>query len=169
MDIPEESLAGNFHSAYLEGPFRNCTRCGETLVDFDDGYHIGKVFDRGECIFEHALCHSCHQALINEMSDESRQRLLAFHEERLKLNFGLERCGTCGVRRDGVCSSEYAIGGLFRGMGLLHAMMICGACQEEMSHLLSKKTREVWERYINENFPGLPADALPDPSRLVFV
>lgn len=167
MDFQERPIPERFHSEYLEGPFRTCTRCGESLEAFEDGYHIGKVFNGEECVFEHALCHPCHQSLLEQMSVESRRRLVAFNEERLRLNLGLERCATCGTAIGEGC--EHSVGGLFCGEFMLHGLAVCGACSEESSRLLSKETRDVWDRYVGENFPGLPADALPDPGRLVMV
>ena len=34
---------------------------------------------------------------------------------------------------------------------------------EEMNALVSEKTRRGWDRFVEENFPGVPADFEPMP------
>ena len=160
--IPEE-----FYSDYEERPFVTCTRCGERLQDFEDGYQVAKMYRRGEAIFEYAMCHPCHVNMMDEVSEESRDRLEAFQAEHLQLNLGRQFCAVCGVSKDDIPDQEYSLAGIFEGLALVHSLTICGGCTEHMNSLLSQATRDVWRDFINDNFPGVPADALPDPDKVL--
>ncbi|HEY1050928.1 MAG TPA: hypothetical protein VGE39_14260, partial [Prosthecobacter sp.] len=46
---------------------------------------------------------------------------------------------------------------------LLHSVMICGKCGDGVQSIISKKTRDTWRRFVDENFPGPPTDSLPEP------
>ena len=47
--------------------------------------------------------------------------------------------------------------------------MICGGCRREMLSLLSKQTREVWMRFVNENLAGSPSGTVTPVSPLELV
>lgn len=154
-DIPVE-----FHSAYEERPFQSCTRCGEMLAEITDGYQILKLYRNREAIYEYALCHPCHAGLVEQFSAESRQRLEEFHRQRVSLNLGRWKCAVCGNARGEDGEREFSITGACQGHRLIHDLMICGACRREMQSLLSTHTRGVWDRFVEENLPGVPADSL---------
>ena len=59
--IPEE-----MYSEYESRPFKTCTRCGETLFDFREGFRISKVYRKGEVLFEYALCAPCFLGILEE-------------------------------------------------------------------------------------------------------
>ena len=166
-DDSDHLIPSEFYSEYEERPFRSCTRCGESLKEFEDGYQVGKVYRRGETIFEYALCHPCHVNMMDEVSAESRERLEAFQTEHLQLNLGRQFCGVCGISRSDIPDQEYSLAGIFEGIALVHSLTICGSCTEHMNSLLSQKTRDVWRDFINDNFPGVPADAMPDPNKVL--
>ena len=96
-NLPSENIPEELHSEYEERPFRNCTRCGETLLDYENGYHVAKIFKSSETIFEYALCFSCHAGLISEFSEDSKRSLGEYYSERMKLGLGLFGCGLCGL------------------------------------------------------------------------
>ena len=83
-----EKIPFELYSEYEDRPFHTCTRCGETLMDYDEGYQIAKIFKNGEAIFEYALCFSCHSEMISEFSSESRQALEDFYRENMNPNVG---------------------------------------------------------------------------------
>lgn len=158
--IPRE-----LHSEYEERPFRSCTRCGESLHDYAGGYRISKVFRAGEVIFEYALCFDCLDNLMRESSTESIQRLTRFQNERHRPGVeGIHECALCATRREETAAREFALVAACQGTGLLQAHLICQDCMEEMSNLVSEKTRNEWNRFVDENFPGVPADFLPEPA-----
>ena len=151
------------HSEYLEGPFRSCTRCGESLGDFEGGFQISKAFKRGECVFEYALCDHCRTALMEEFSEKSKSNLMRFQNEEVRFEHGLDGCAVCGVARDESPQQEFVLTGVCDGSSLLHSLMICGKCGERTQEMLSKPTKDTWRRFRSENFPGPPAGVLPEP------
>ena len=59
---------------------------------------------------------------------------------------------------------RYSLAGLCQDAQLVAQMtpisrtplMICSDCEEGMSHLVSKKTRDAWDRFVDEHFDGPP-------------
>lgn len=160
-EIPRE-----FHSEYEDRPFQSCNRCGEMLAEIEGGYQIFKLYRGGEPIYEYALCHPCHAGVVREFSEDSRRRLEAFHAQRVSLNLGRWKCAVCGNARGEEGAEEYSITGACQGRRLVHELMICGACRQEMQSVLSPHTREVWDRFVEENLPGVPAGSIT-PGELV--
>lgn len=158
--IPRE-----LYSEYEERPFLCCTRCGETLADFEEGFKISKVIKNGEVIFEYALCFHCLERMMEESSEESRERLMKFQNERMREGIsGFDECALCENTREALASPEYALVAGCQGDSVLESHLICIHCMEEMSELVSKKTRDSWNRFVEENFPGVPADFIPAPT-----
>lgn len=149
------------HSFYEDRPFTICTRCGESLVHFEQGYVLNKVFKAGECLVEYAICHPCHERMVLEYSTESKQALQKYHDEHFRDLDSLDTCGFCG--RPGAEGDEFSIGGVCRGEAMHHAIRICHPCGEKIQGLISEQTRDVWRRFREENMPGPPADILPVP------
>lgn len=156
--IPEE-----LYSEYEERPFRCCTRCGEGLHDFQDGYKVSKVVKNGEVIFEYALCYHCMERMMEESSEESQKRLMEFQNERLREVEGTEECALCDRTRLDLDPPEFALVGGCLGLKLIESHLICIHCMEEMSELVSEQTRNQWNRFVEENFPGVPSDFVPTP------
>ena len=154
--IPEE-----FYSAYEDRPFRSCTRCGESLTDFREGYQVAKVMKGGEAIFEYALCGPCHLGLLEEFSEESRKALESFYSKNMTPGLGADICGLCQKPKDELQGEEYALGAACLGEGMLEAFMVCAPCLERANALVSKKTQGIWDQFIEDNFPGVAADCLP--------
>ncbi len=163
-----ESIPSILHSFYEDRPFRVCTRCGESLADFEEGYRVSKNFKKGEVILEYALCLPCLQRMLEESSEESKGRLARFQQERLRENVsGFEDCAFCETTRADARGEEYGIAGVCCGDRLLDSALICIDCIEEMHELLSEETRDVWKRFREENFPGVPADFEPFPGETI--
>lgn len=157
--IPE-----SLHSFYEDRPFKTCTRCGEGLVDFEEGYRVSKVVRRGEVIFEYALCAPCLRRMMDEASEESKKALMEFQTSRFRHVSGFDECALCDSQWPEVEPKEYGLVGICVGEGLAESNLICGSCMEAMSECLSEKTRRSWDRFVEENFPGVPADFEPVPS-----
>ena len=156
-----ETIPRLLHSEYEERPFKSCTRCGESLVDFEEGFRVSKVYNRGECIFEYALCGPCFVGMMDEASEESKQKLAEFHNEHFRDISSLDECGLCENTRDG--ATEFGLVGICHGEGLHHSNMICEDCMMKQAELVSKQTRDVWDKFKDENFPGVPTDWEPMP------
>jgi len=158
--IPRE-----LYSEYEDRPFRCCTRCGEGLQDYENGYKVSKVFKDGEVIFEYALCFDCLDRMMEESSEESIQRLADFQNERIRPDVeGTYECALCESNRDTMRRQEFALVAACQALNLLESHLICIDCMEEMSSLVSEKTRNEWNRFVEENFPGVPADFMPTPT-----
>jgi hypothetical protein len=158
MPARESDIPHELHSEYEERPFQSCTRCGESLADVPEGYQLFKLYRRAEPIYEYALCHPCHAGLLAEFSDESRVRLAEFHTQSMTLNLGARRCAVCG--HDRAEDEEYSLTAACEGTALRHVLMVCGPCRRDMREMLSKHTREVWDRFVNDNLAGAPAGTL---------
>jgi len=152
---------------YEERPFQNCTRCGESLPDFPGGFQISKAYKRGECVMEYALCDHCRAKMMEEFSQESKQRLAQFQDQEVVLDRGLESCAVCNARRDAPGMDDFVITGVCEGISLLHSVMICGQCGDTVQGMISQKTRDTWRRFVDDNFPGPPpVDSLPEPEEM---
>lgn len=167
-DLTPQPIPKELHSEYEERPFRTCTRCGETLCDFAEGYQIAKVFRRGEVVFEYALCAPCHTGLVDEFSDESRQALEKFYTESMTAGLGPHTCAICRCERADLAEPEFTLGAVCHGSELLESLMICATCAEKSNAFISAKTQKIFDDFINDNFPGVPADALPSPTQVTF-
>ncbi|MEM8952560.1 MAG: hypothetical protein AAGD22_00270 [Verrucomicrobiota bacterium] len=169
-DLPEElepigPIPPELYSEYEERPFKSCTRCGESLADFEEGYRVSKVHRAGEVLFEYALCGPCFLNIYEESSDKTKVALYQYQRERLRHDvISGEQCALCGQPKNEIENAEYALVGACHGENLLDINLVCGACIEEMNQLVSKQTRDVWDRFVQDNFPGVPADFEPVPS-----
>lgn len=162
-----EPIPEMLHSFYEERPFLTCTRCGESLADFEDGYRISKNYKKGEVLVEYALCMPCLLRMLEESSEESRRNLAKFHEARQRDVSGFDECAFCERTRAAARDEEFGIAGVCQGDLLLDSAMICVDCIEEMHDVLSEETKEVWRRFREENFPGVPADFEPFPGERI--
>ena len=161
---PPPPIPPELHSDYEDRPFQHCTRCGESLADFPGGFQISKAYKKGECILEYALCDHCRTAMMEEFSDESKNRLASFQNEQVQMHHGLTHCAVCGACRDEGPMREFVITGLCEAGSLHHGLMLCGDCGDAVQELISTHTRDTWRRFVDDNFPGPPpADGLPLP------
>lgn len=133
------------------------------MTDFDGGFQISKAFKKGECVFEYALCDHCRTGLMEDFSEESKTRLMEFQNEKVNFERGLDGCSVCGITRRSSPMKEFVLTGICDNDKLLHGMMVCGKCGEQTQELISAHTRDTWRRFIADNFPGPPADVLPEP------
>jgi len=168
----ESDPYSEFHSAETGQPFQVCIACGLTLDDPDLPYLVAKSFRRGECIFEYAICEDCRCNMSQEFSVESRENLANFFEHRVNIKkrsiflaFGsnpdpwIEKCAACQTPRNE--AESYSIGGVLLGSDMLfdpYPLCLCGTCEEEIQELLSKKTRGMWDDFVDDHFEGPPAD-----------
>ncbi len=164
MNKPEHSIPDELHSEFEERPFHICTRCGESLVDFEEGYQISKVYRNGECIMEYAICLPCHSSMVAEFSADSRAKMEKFQAENFHHADGLFQCAVCAGKRTDEGPSEYGLAAMCLGDEVMHDLMVCGTCTERMQSLISPETRERWDRFVGENFPCAPTASTPTPS-----
>lgn len=162
---PREPIPNVLFSFYEDRPFLLCTRCGESLKDFKNGYKISKNFKSDEVILEYALCMPCMERMMNEASDESKQVLQEFQEENFRNVSGFDECALCEKTRDSARNEEFGLTGICQGTDMIDSAMICIECMEAMSEIISDETRGKWNRFREENFPGVPGDFEPMPEK----
>jgi len=160
-----EPIPKILHSFYEGRPFVSCTRCGESLADFEDGYRISKNFNKDECIIEYALCLSCLDAMLDEASEESKISLAKFHAENLRDVSGFNDCALCNKKFDAVKDGDYSFTGVCIDDKMYDSAMVCFSCMEAMAEVMSEETRRTWDRFREENFPGVPSDFEPFPNQ----
>jgi hypothetical protein len=155
---PSQPIPRDLHSEYEERAFLHCTRCGETLQDDGADFQISKAYRRGECVMEYALCNHCRSAMMEEFSQESKQRLAQFQDKQMGLDRGLHHCAVCNASRDEEGTDDFVITGVCCGGSLMHGIMICGRCGDGIQDLISTATRDTWRRFVDENFPSPPGE-----------
>ena len=188
MEHPEEhhdpsdpidriAVPPHFYSEETGEPFKSCIECTLPLGALGDDYVIQKCSNGRETIFEFALCMTCGESLHESYSDESRQAIEGFFQERIDVekrydntwsltpsDFAehlLKHCLTCGnppepgkpVTHAAICEgSEMLVG---------HSpICLCSTCEEALNELVSKETRGEWDKFIGRNFDLPPSDAL---------
>jgi len=164
--IPEE-----FHSFETDEPFTHCCDCDCELVSSGQMYMVQKTFDKSECVMEFALCTTCKGKLDEQLSEKSKEALFDFMHEHVEMveapaDYGeedamkqIDECLACGAERSKCKGHSYS--GLFLGSTLVPGpfpMMICGKCHELMSEGLSEHTKDVRDKFYEENFPGPPSE-----------
>ena len=172
-----------FWSEYSEAPFAHCIDCKCELRECDY-YLVQKCYVGTEPVFEFAVCGTCRTNVSSQCSNETNRAINAFllkslsrreseFEELTNLNDALHKCMDqciiCSRRR--LQCHRYTIGGLCHQLDLVvqrrsqaqSPLMICQECEASMSELVSKKTRDRWDRFIEENFDGPPGVDLELP------
>ena len=169
-----------FHSVEFDEPFQTCVTCKEKFDEISDPYTVTKVFRGPECVFEYAMCLSCRQDMIEEMSTESRETLENYGRTNKNLREREERFGDSEHHTDYLrdCAhclkplhqiKDYSIACMAFGSDMIFGpfpMMVCSDCEEAIQEKLSKKTREGFDRFVSENFEGPPAESIDPPRRL---
>lgn len=164
-------MSAPFDSLETDEPFRNCCACDCLLPDAN-AYIVNKSFVGHECVFEMAMCIDCRENMNDQLSEESRVAMFDFmhdnadmekREQELGTNSETDayiaQCITCGV--DASSLKNYSLGAMFSGNELLKGpfpMMMCGNCEEKLGETISDETRDVWDRFIGEHFPGPPSE-----------
>ncbi len=168
-----------FYSDAEEQPFHHCVMCGKDLMASGEEYMIEKVFktypghDFVSTIFEFAICMECHHKMQSSMSAESLQNIQRYYDDLIRqrgsnsvmidlntfdINQWLSKC----FFTDKPVSEmeEYQVVGVFKGDKLLlnQVPMVMGnEVMEEMSELLSEKTRDEMNGF-REKYLGPPPE-----------
>ena len=161
-----------FHSFMEEGPFSKCTLCEEPLLEDGRQYLIHKAFHREEVIFEYAMCLPCRAKMQEELSVESIERINNYMEQ-----FQIEKREEGLMRDHGPDVAEWLSHCLVTGQPIAEAdeyhyyafcdgpdlvfnglpLALAGSVDEELNELLSKKTRDRLDGFVDEQF-GLPPE-----------
>lgn len=161
-----------FYSEETDRPFENCIDCGGDLLLGELEYTVQKVIVRDEAVFEYAMCRPCAEKLRTELSEETQaayQRFLyssadlsnrigfVFDADSHEFDEWIEGCLVCHKPRT-ECY-RYSLCGLLTGPSLILAefpAIICDDCEKQLGELTSKKTRDRWDRFVEERFDGPP-------------
>ena len=178
MDLPEIEIGHDYipippelHSFEIDGPFQKCATCSRDLLDDGTQYLIEKAFNRGETIFEYAMCFPCRAQIQGELSQGSLKMVEHYFDERTDfvarrkslLEDGshdhrpwLSHCILSGEEIP--ADSEYQIYGHCDGPDLLFTYMpyaISGKEIEGLLQCLSKKTRDRMDEFVDDVL-GIP-------------
>jgi hypothetical protein len=123
----------------------------------------------------------CREKMNAELSEQSRVAMFDFmhdhadmdkREQELGTDSAssayLTNCITCGA--DATQLNNFSLGGMFSGEELLKGpfpMLMCGHCEEKLGETISDETRDVWDRFIGEHFPGPPSEVKLPPHKPV--
>lgn len=165
-------VPAQFHSFTEEGPFAKCTMCEEGLLDDGTTYLIHRAFHREEVIFEYAMCLACRSKMQEELSAESIEAINAYmdrYDIEDRTGPMMEAHGTdvskwlshCLVTGTPIAEAEdyhyYAVCDgpdlVFNGLPIA----LAGNVDEELNELLSQKTRDRLDGFMDEQF-GLPPE-----------
>ena len=175
MDIPKI-----LHSVEKDGLFTHCLRCNRDLLANETPYMIEKVFRGTEAIIEIAICFDCRQSQEKEgVSEESAEAIKNYFlaSAGVQLRFDLmlknrqattidpwiDKCLLTNQPRDQF--REYQLLAICQGDKVqcdLFPAFISGPAIEELSELLSEKTRDWMDDFIGSNF-GMPSEFCEPP------
>lgn len=180
-----------FFSSDTGKPFSHCLMCEKFLLQDGTAYMIEKAIKQHpemkvkETIFDYALCMDCAVKMNAAMSVESRQRISAYFEEHANLaerrDLLLQKKSLrvqpwltrCVIKNTPIAKSpEYQLTAQFDGKHMLFTYMpfaLSFEAMDEMSGLLSEKSRGEIDDFIGQYFSGPPEVAEILRRRLVLV
>lgn len=147
-------------------------------------YIVNKAYSGDECVFEFAMCLDCREALNAALSEKSRVAMFDFMHDNMDMEKREEElgtdspdddyiahCATCGKSKTD--SASYSLGAMFQSHHMIKGpfpMLICDDCEIKIADTISEETRDTWDKFITENFPGPPSEVkLPSGSKPVLV
>lgn len=164
-------MLDDFNSLETGKPFTHCCACDCQLSEA--GMHvINKSYAAGECVFELAMCMECREDMNAKLSEESRVAMFDFMHDRADMEQREQELGTDSTTLDYLKScitckanshelTNYSTGAMFSHDELIKGpfpMLICSACEERLAETISDETRDVWDKFIGEHFPGPPSE-----------
>jgi uncharacterized protein with PIN domain len=172
-------LAPEFYSFATGKPFDRCTTCNTYLLEPGTQYMIEKAVIRyphtniTDVAFEYAMCLPCGEKMRKSLSAESLanfENYFAAHadfESRQKLMESPDKTdlkdwlATCLLTQNPIEEeTEYQIIAHCDGTNMVMGVapyMISGRAADELSELLSAKTKEILDDFVDEHF-GLPPE-----------
>ena len=150
-------------------------------------YSIEKVYkrypnvDRPQVLFEYAVCDTCAMQIREEFSEESAANMQAYFTQNLAERAqeiedqSLEtKLNTCLLSQKPLeDEQEYAIVARARGGKMLQShypFAIGVTAMDELQELLSDKTKDLLDDFVNQNFPGPPEfETVPVDGKWVLV
>lgn len=133
---------------------------------------VNKTYVGEECVFEMAMCIECREDMHEQLSEESRVAMFDFMHDRTDMEkrereLGtdadteayIKNCITCGA--DASSLKSFSLGGMFVGSEPVKGafpMLMCSNCEDKLGETISDETRDVWDKFIGEHFPGPPSE-----------
>ena len=172
-----------FFNTDTGAPMTNCLQCHYNLLQGDRYYVVEKVFKKypqiakTEVLFEYAICSTCYEQMKDELSAESMQNLSEymfnntdFSAMQLRMEANptnpeawLTHCMIKGTPQEEM--SEFQMGACFLGdrlmIDFIPPFIIGDLAIEEMNGILSQKTKDQMDDFMNDNF-GIPPELRKD-------
>jgi len=170
------SIPKIFHSDLTDEPLVNCVSCDRDLLHGQEPYVIEKAFryypeyEISNTIFEYIMCIPCAKKMHESMSKESIQKIQAYFQSVDLISRSQEMWKEHGNDFDAWISNciikesprqnqeEYQICAQCIGDKVVFDMlpyMLSFEASDEISGLLSNKTLDEYDRFVDDNF-GLP-------------
>lgn len=158
--------------------FENCIVCNKYLLQDGIHYIIEKAIRNyptlltHDIIFEYAMCFECMESLKDEISEESMNNINKYFEEKVDLKKRFEESQMYGLDYNEFISkcivtgksifklNEYVIQGHCIGNQMKLSFMpymISETAMDEISELLSNKTLDFLNRFMDKHF-GYPPE-----------
>jgi len=169
LNIHESDIPEDFFDGDKNAPFTECQICSESLEN--KNYFVEKVYKRypneteHTILLEYAICKTCAEKKNAELSEESKNNLVDYMNDRLlgRMEEGVEeteRNNNCMVTGKPLhhCD-EYVSYGEFYGNKMRVGMFpysLSADVLEEIANLLSDKTLEELDDFVGEHFTGPP-------------
>lgn len=159
------------------GLLNTCILCNKNLIAPAQDYLIEKAFrvypeyKKTDVLFEYAICFPCAEAMRNELSTESKQRIEAYFAARVnpqqRLNMLQPKrapfkqwIAHCLINQTPIKqATEFSMYGHAYGKKLVYDFFpyaISGAVMEEVNELLSAHSRQILDDFIGNHFSGPP-------------
>lgn len=171
-----EPIPRVFWSDLTGKPFERCIQCNRYLLEDGVGYFVEKAFQKYKgkkitsTVFEYAMCYGCRDELSEVFSTETKERIDAFlgpyfdRNKRLKeldVNATVEdRIRHCIVDKEEASEAgSYQIMAQCDGSDILldlMPMMIRGEVMDRIVDLISDKSMDEFNRFMDQNFTGPP-------------
>ena len=152
--------------------FKRCIQCECDLLEEGTRYIIERSIRRypgmkaSDVVYEYAMCLECVVRQKEEMSSESLQNLESYFlnnmsMEKMKNSYDLDKStGSCAVYGTGFNEmSEYVSQATCNGKHLdpmMNLMVLGERAMGEMEELISQKTRDEMDDFIDQHFSGPP-------------
>lgn len=135
-------------------------------------YLINQSFVGTECVFEMAMCLDCREKMQEKLSEKSRVAMFDFMHDNVDMEARMAsmepnastdayiaECIACKKPRES--ARAYTLGAMFSDNALAKGpfpMLMCSDCEEALAETISDETRQMWDRFIGEHFPGPPSE-----------
>lgn len=181
-DIPKE-----FYSFETNSPFERCIECEKYLLEEDTEYIIEKAlknyegYSARDTVFDYAICMDCADRMRKDISKESWESMMKYFQEHVDFSTRLEMLDqhpedslkNCMVKKTNIedCR-EYQIYAHCKGDKLNMdnpPYMISGEVMEELIEILSNKTIDEMNGFMNKHFSPDPSLMEPTPPRLILM